>query len=138
MVLLIIWLAIGCSNRNLVTKTESEDEKKESLGSDYGFTSFRIAVDTTEMKEALVSEYDEKIDKTEAIYESKIDNNYLHGDPALEKLDPIFKELALNPDMDDEDMIKEAAKAFEVNDYKVMKLTVTFKGHDTKELMMMK
>lgn len=131
-------LIIGCTNRNLVTKTASEDEKKETLGDEYGFTSFILSIDTSEMKQALLSEYDEKIDKTEAVYESKIDNLYLHGDEAMEKLDKIFKELELNPEMDDEDMIKETSKAFEVIDYKVMKLKVQFKGHDTKELMMSK
>lgn len=131
-------LIVGCTNRNLVKKTDAEDEEKVDLGSEYGFTSFNLSVDTTEMKEALISEYDEKIDKTEAVYESKIDNLYLHGDKAMEKLDKIFKEISLNPEMDDEDMIKETSKAFEVIDYKVMKLKVQFKGHDTKELMMSK
>ena len=131
-------LIVGCSNQNLVTNKETEDEEKESLGSEYGFTSFNLSIDTSEMKEALISEYDEKIDKTEAVYESKIDNVYLHGDKAMEKLDKIFKELSLDPEMDDEDMIKETSKAFEIIDYKVMKLKVQFKGHDTKELMMSK
>lgn len=137
-VIFSILLIVGCTNRNLVTKTESEDEKEETIGTEYGFTSFNLTIDTTEMKQALLGEYDEKIDKTEAVYESKIDNLYLHGDKAMEKLDTIFKELALNPEMDDEDMIKETSKAFEVIDYKVMKLKVQFKGHDTKELMMSK
>lgn len=137
-VIFLLLLVVACSNRNLVTNTESEDEKKETLGSEYGFTSFNLTIDTTEMKEALISEYDEKIDKTEAVYESKIDNLYLHGDKAMEKLDTIFKELSLDPEMDDEDMIKETSKAFEVIDYQVMKLKVQFKGHDTKELMMSK
>ncbi len=129
---------IGCSNKNLVTETASKDEKKASLGNEYGFTSFNLSIDTSEMKEALLSDYDEKIDKTEAVYESKIDHLYLHGDQAMEKLDEIFKELALNTDMDDEDIIKETSKAFEVIDYRVIKLKVQFKGHDTKELMMSK
>ncbi len=118
--------------------TEKEDEDAKSLGEEYGFTMFNVTFDTTEMKEALVSRYDEKTDKTEAVYESKIDDVYLHGDEAMDKLDPIFKELDLNADMDDEDMVKETSKAFEVIDYQTMKLTVTFKGHDTKELMMSK
>ena len=125
-VIFLLLLMTACT-RNIVTNTDSEEEKKETLGSEYGFTSFNLVIDTGEMKEALISEYDEKIDKTEAVYESKIDNLYLHGDEAMEKLDEIFKELSLEPDMDDEDMIKEASKAFEVIDYKVMKLKVQFK-----------
>lgn len=135
---MVTFLMVGCNNRNLVTETASEEEKKKSLGEEYGFTSFNLSIDTTEMKEALISEYDEKIDKTEAVYENKIDQLYLHGDQAMEKLGSIFEELSLDADMDDEDMIKETSKAFEVIDYKVMKLKIQFKGHDTKELMMSK
>ncbi|MDS9470735.1 YusW family protein [Sporosarcina pasteurii] len=131
-------ILFACTNRNLVTKEVDEDETAESLGEEYGFTMFNVTFDTTEMKEALIGNYDEKVDKTEAVYESKIDNVYLHGDKAMEKLDKIFKELELDAEMDDEDMIKETAKAFEVMDYKSLKLKVTFKGRDTKELMMTK
>lgn len=131
-------LLFACTNRNLVTKEVDEDEKAESLGEEYGFTMFNVSFDTTEMKEALIGNFDEKADKTEAVYENKINDIYLHGDQAMEKLDKIFKELELDAEMDDEDMIKETAKAFEVLDYKTMKLKVAFKGRDTKELMMSK
>ncbi|AOV08146.1 YusW family protein [Sporosarcina ureilytica] len=131
-------LLFACTNRNIVTKKVDEDEKAESLGEEYGFTMFNVTFDTSEMKEALIGNYDEKVDKTEAVYENKIANVYLHGDKAMEKLDQIFKELELDAEMDDEDMIKETAKAFEVMDYKSLKLKVTFKGRDTKELMMTK
>lgn len=129
-------LLFGCTNRSIVTK--KEDEEATSLGEEYGFTMFNVTFDTTEMQEALVSTYDEKIEKTEASYESKIDDVYLHGDEAMDKLDSIFKELDLNAEMDDEDMMKETSKAFEVIDYQTMKLKVKFKGHDTKDLMMSK
>ena len=50
----------------------------------------------------------------------------------------IFQEMELDPDADDEDLIKQTAEAFGVMDYKTLKLTVTFKGHDAKKLMMTK
>lgn len=131
-----IVLLVACTNRSIVTKKNDEDP--EEIGEAYGFTMFNVSFDTTEMKEALVSRYDEKIDKTEAVYENKIDAVFLHGDKAMEKLDEIFKALELDSEMDDEDMIKETAKAFEVLDYRSLKLKVTFKGRDTKELMMTK
>lgn len=130
-------LLIGCTNRSIVTE-KTEDVNAKELGETYGFTMFNVTFDTTEMKGALVSSYDEKVDKTEAVYENKINDIYLHGNKAMEKLDEIFNELELNPEMDDEDIIKETSKAFEVIDYRTMKLKVTFKGHDTKELMMSK
>ena len=134
-------LIIGaCTNRNLVTKKsdEEEDVSTESLGSKHGFTLFDMTADTKEVKEALKVTYDEKRDKTEAMYESKTEDLYLHGDEAMEKLDSLFEELEFEPDMADEDLIKKASETFEVMDYEKMKLTIKFKGHDIKELMMTK
>lgn len=136
LLLIINVLLIACTNQNIVTKSDDEDE--DSIGEEYGFTMFDVTVDTTEMKEALSSSYEVKSDKTVAVYENKIDAVFLHGNEAMEKLDEIFKELELDAEMDDEDMIKETAKAFEVMGYRSLKLKVTFKGYDTKELMMTK
>ena len=130
-------LISACSDKNIV-KNKSPETETESLGEEYGFTSFDVAIDTKEMKEALIANYEEKPDKTEAMYENKMEDAYLHGDQAMDKLDTIFNELELAPDTDDEDLIKLTAEAFEVIDYKTLKLTIKFKGHDTKKLMMTK
>lgn len=141
-VLIITCLLViaACSNRNIVTNTsdEEDDQSTETLGEKYGFTFFQLTADTKDMKIAIDAIYDEKRDKTEAMYESKIDDLYLYGNEAMEKLDSIFEELALEPEMDDEDMIKKASESFEIIDYESLKLNVKFKGHDTKELMMTK
>jgi len=77
-----IVLIVGCSNKNLVTESEAETgSSKEALGDTYGFTSFNLSIDTTEMKEALIANYDEKRDKTEAVYENKIDDYLLSKNP---------------------------------------------------------
>ena len=128
-------LIIGCSNKNLVTESVSP---KEPLGETYGFTAFDVAIDTKEIKQAVIANYDEKRDKTEATYENQMEDLYLHGNKAMEKLNIIFEELSLEPDMDDEDIIKQASEAFDVIDYKTLKLTVKFKGRDKKVLMMSK
>lgn len=128
-------LIVGCSNKNLVTESDSP---KEPLGDTYGFTAFDVAIDTKEIKQAITASYDEKRDKTEAAYENQMEDLYLHGDKAMQKLNTIFEELSLEPDMDDEDIIKQASEAFGVIDYKTLKLTVKFKGHDKKVLMMTK
>ncbi|WP_255551462.1 YusW family protein [Sporosarcina sp. E16_8] len=128
-------LIVGCSNKNLVTESDSP---KEPLGDTYGFTAFDVAIDTKEIKGAVTANYDEKRDKTEATYENQMEDFYLHGDKAMEKLNKIFEELSLEPDMDDVDIIKQASEAFEVIDYETLKLTVKFKGHDKKVLMMTK
>ena len=129
----------ACSNQNIVTKdSDEEDTSTESLGSKYGFTIFNLAADTKEMKGMLVVNYEEKRDKTEAVYENKIEDLYLHGDEAMEKLASIFEELELEPDMAEEDLIKKASETFEVMGYTTIKLTIKFKGHDSKALMMSK
>ncbi len=134
-----IVLIVGCSNKNLVTESKAETENStEALGDTYGFTTFNLSIDTKEMKDALIANYDEKRDKTEAVYENKIDDLYLHGNKAMDKLDTIFNDLSLDADTDAEDMIKKVSEAFEIIDYKTLKLKVKFKGHDTKEFMMTK
>ncbi len=127
----------ACSDKNIV-KDKPDDDEKQSLGEQYGFTSFDVAIDTKDKKEAVIANYEEKPDKTEAMYENKMEDAYLHGDQAMDKLDGIFQEMELDPDTDDEDLIKQTAEAFGVMDYKTLKLTVTFKGHDAKKLMMSK
>ena len=127
----------ACSDKHIVNDKPDDDEK-QSLGEQYGFTSFDIAIDTKDKKEAVIANYEEKTDKIEAMYENKMEDAYLHGDQAMEKLDGIFQEMELDSDTDDEDLIKQTAEAFGVMDYKTLKLTVTFKGHDAKELMMSK
>ncbi len=54
-------LIVGCSNKNLVTESDSP---KEPLGETYGFTAFDVAIDTKEIKQAVTANYDEKRDKT--------------------------------------------------------------------------
>ena len=139
-VVLFSMLIIGaCSNQNIVTKkSDEEDKSTESLGSTYGFIVLNVVADTKEMKDMLTINYEEKRDKTEAVYENKVEDLYLHGDKAMEKLETYFEELEFEPDMADEDLIKNAAEVFEVMGYQSLKVTIKFKGHDTKKLMMTK
>lgn len=138
MIITTVLIMGACTNRNLVTKNpdKEEDVSTESLGSKYGFTLFDLTADLKEVKEALMVNYDEKRDKTEAVYESKVEDLYLHGDKANAKLDTLFEKLEFDADMADEDLIKKASEVFEVMDYEQIKLNIKFKGHDTKELMM--
>ena len=61
---------------------------------------------------------------------NKIEDSYLYGNKAMEKLDTIFNDLSLEADIDAEDMIKKVSEAFEIMiHYKTLKLKVKFKGH---------
>lgn len=135
-VLLSLLIVNGaCGNKNIVTEMPTGTEQsKESPGETYGFTSFDLVIDTRGMKGAILVGFDESSDRTEATYENKIDNLYLNGNKAMDKLNTIFEELALEPDMDDEDMVKQVAETFEIKDYKRLKLKIKFKGHDEKQL----
>nr|WP_225942083.1 YusW family protein [Sporosarcina limicola] len=133
-------LIIGaCSDKNKVTTMPSETTtSKKSLGSTYGFTSLNLTIDTKEMTEALIANYDEKRAKTEAMYQNKIEDLYLHGNKAMEKLDSIFNDFPLEPDMDEEDLIKKASESFDIVDYKKLKLEIKFKGHEKKKMLLTK
>lgn len=135
LVLISILLLVGCTNRQIV-KNLKVDEME--LGERYGFTMLQVSFDTAAIKEAVVSRYDEKTEQIEATYKNQVDHVFLEGDQAMEKLDSIFEEMEIDAKMDDEDLIKEVAKAFQMAEYKVLKLKVKFKGYETKELMMTK
>lgn len=135
LVLISILLLVGCTNRQIV-KNLKVDEME--LGERYGFTMLQVSFDTAAIKEAVVSRYDEKTEQIEATYKNRVDHVFLEGDQAMEKLDSIFEEMEIDAKMDDEDLIKEVAKAFQMAEYKVLKLKVKFKGYETKELMLTK
>lgn len=135
LVLISILLLVGCTNRQIV-KNLKVDEME--LGERYGFTMLQVSFDTAAIKEAVVSRYDEKTEQIEATYKNQVDQVFLEGDQAMEKLDSIFEEMEIDAKMDDEDLIKEVAKAFQMAEYKVLKLKVKFKGYETKELMLTK
>ncbi|MHA6260814.1 YusW family protein [Sporosarcina sp. CAU 1771] len=125
----------GCVNKNIV---KDSDLTEESLSATYGFTSFDLVIDTKEMKEALKANIEEKSDKTEAVYKNSMEEEFLFGNQAMEKLISIFDELSLNPETEDEELIKKTSEAFEVNDYKSLSIKIKFKGYDMKELKMIK
>ncbi|MFD1928073.1 YusW family protein [Sporosarcina siberiensis] len=139
--LLMITLLIcgACGNKNKVTKfPDGTKEKDNEPGEVYGYSEYNMTIDIKELKEAIIVEFKEGQNKTEALYENKIDNIYLHGNKALEKIGPLFENLDFDPTMDDLDMIKKASDVFEINDYTSLKLDIKFKGYDKKQLKFMK
>lgn len=126
---------MACTNRNIVTE-EQVDESE--LGETYGFTMLQVSFDTQSLKEALVIRYEETSDYVEATYENDIDGIYLHGNEAYDKLAEIFGDMDIDAETDDYDLLKAISEAFEVEEYTSLKLQVTFRGFETKELMLMK
>ncbi|WP_438318255.1 YusW family protein [Sporosarcina sp. FA9] len=139
LLMITVLLCSACGNKNKVTVfPDGMKEKDNEPGEVYGFTEFNMTIDTKEMKDAIIVEFKEGHDKTEAVYENKIENIYLYGNKALEKLGSLFEALDFDPTMEDLDMIKKASDVFEINDYTSLKLDIKFKGYDKKQLKFMK
>lgn len=134
-VLICCFMLVACTNRNIVTDEQIDEAE---LGEAYGFTMLQVSFDTQSLKEALVSRYEEKPDEIEATYENDIDGVYLHGNDANKKLAEIYGDMDIDAETDDYDLLKAVAQAFGVEEYTSMKLQVTFRGFETKELMLMK
>lgn len=126
-------LLTGCSNQNLVPKEEAKN-----IVDTYDITSFSVSIDTKEQNEALKASFTEKKDRSEAEYSHKKDEVHFHGDKALEKLTEILDKAAPNPDMEETELLKSVAEACEFTDFKQIKIEITFKGHDSKEITMSK
>lgn len=132
-IVLSSFILIACSNQNLVSKEEAKKIVEE-----YNITSFSVIIDTKEQSEALSVSFTEKKDRSEADFSHKEDDVHLHGDKALTKLKDAFDKMSLDPEIEETDLIKNTAEAFEFKDFKMIKIEITFKGHDSKEIMMSK
>lgn len=133
-----VLLLSGCIERDKVSKFPEGIEDTSSLADVYGFTSFELSIDTQELKQAIVATFEVKKDFADANYENMIDKEYLYGNKAMTKLDVVFNELAIDSDMDAEDLVKEIARVMEMTDYKSLRLGIQFKGHDKKEIQLTK
>ncbi|MCM3638107.1 YusW family protein [Sporosarcina luteola] len=123
----------GCSNQNLVPKTEASD-----VVDTYGITSFTVTIDTNEEQEALTASFSEKKERSEAEYTNKKEEVALHGKKALKKIMEAFEKMQPDPESEETEMIKSAAEAFGFKEYKMIRLEVKFKGYDSKEIMFSK
>lgn len=133
-----VLLLSACTERDKVSKFPEGIEDASSLADVYGFTSFELSIDTQELKQAIVATFEVKKDFADANYENMIDKEYLYGNKAMTKLDVVFNELAIDSDMDAEDLVKEIARVMEMTDYKSLRLGIQFKGHDKKEIQLTK
>lgn len=131
-------LLSACTERDKVTKFPQDAEDVNSLADVYGFTAFELSIDTQDIKQAISINFQSKKDTTSAKYENMIDGDYLYGNEAMKKLDELFNELAIDSDMEAEDLVKEVASVLEMADYKSLLLGIHFKGHDKKEIQLTK
>lgn len=123
----------GCSNQNLVPKTEASN-----VVDTYGITTFSVTIDTNEKKEALSASFTEKKDRSEAEYTNNKQEIALHGEKALQKILEAFDKMELDPEAEETELIKSVAQAFGFQDYQMIRVEITFKGYDSKEIMFSK
>ncbi|MFS0688346.1 YusW family protein [Sporosarcina sp. 179-K 8C2 HS] len=123
----------GCSNQNLVPKTEASN-----VVDTYGITSFTVTIDTNEKREALKASFNEKKERSEAEYKNKKEDVALHGKKALKKITEAFEKMQPDPEAEETELINSAAEAFGFKEYKMIRLEVKFKGYDSKEIMFSK
>ena len=62
----------------------------------------------------------------------------LHGEKALKKIMEAFEKMKPDPEAEETELITSAAEAFEFKDYKMIRMEITFKGYDPKEIMFSK
>ncbi|MDW0115974.1 YusW family protein [Sporosarcina thermotolerans] len=129
----LLLIASACSDQNIIPK-----EKASEVVETYGIKAFTVKIETKEQKEALKASFIEKKDRSEAEYLNKKDDVTLHGKKALKKIMEAFEKLDPNPEADETELITKTAEAFGFKDYKMIRLEVTFKGHDSKEIMFSK
>jgi outer membrane murein-binding lipoprotein Lpp len=122
-------LVSGCSNQNIVPKTEASN-----VVDTYGITSFNLTIDTQDEKGALEASFSEKKERSEAEYTNKKEDVALHGKKALDKIMEAFETMKPDPEAEETELITGAAEAFEFKDYKMIQLEITFKGYDPKEI----
>lgn len=124
-------IVTGCSNQNLISKDEAAD-----VVDTYGITLFTVTIETKEEKEALKASFTEKKERSEAEYSKQ--EVGLHGKKALKKITEAFDKMEPDPEAEETELIKKAAEAFGFQDYKTIRLQITFKGYDPKEIMFSK
>ncbi|HEX5563473.1 MAG TPA: YusW family protein, partial [Sporosarcina sp.] len=62
----------------------------------------------------------------------------LHGKKALKKITQAFEKMEPDPEAEETELIKKVAEAFGFKDYKMIRVEITFKGYDSKEIMFSK
>ena len=128
-------LVLGaCGDKEVVKNPPTNEE----VQSEFGFRSFDLDVDTADKKDAIEASFDLDMSETEAKYKNKLTGTKLSGDKAYRELQPIFKELALTPDMTREEVIEKVSQAFGVAEYKEFDLEIDFTDGSEQEYSDMK
>lgn len=121
-------------------------ENPADTGESYGFKKFELEIDYPEQEEALKVNYEESKDSTDAEYktigndialDSGDENIDATGDEAMAHLRTLLTDLQLKEDMDDEEIISQIIKTFDVkDDYTKIEVDITWLNKEETKIEM--
>lgn len=108
---------------SLTTELETEGGSLES-GDGYGFDVFQFDMKTTSGETVLIS-YDVS-GKADAQYEDSSEDIHLKGVEAMDKASQLFREIRIDKDTPEDQVIEKILKQLSVEEYDTFKLSVNF------------
>jgi len=122
----------GSTNSNTTDNTmKDKDAVTKNADTDYGFTSLSIEADVNGDMDAIDISYDRENDGTEAEYQYKDENK--RGDAAMTELDAKFKNLKVDADTSEKDVIAEVERVFAIHDASRLEVEIDFSDGTEKE-----
>lgn len=114
---------------------QSTSNQTENTEASLTFTNFDLDVDYPNNKNYDV-DYDNEQEGMEAEIEDTLNQNNLSGDEAFDVLKPKFEKLTFDQSSNNEDVLNEVKKIFEINDdYTRINLEIEFADGTEKEYM---
>ncbi len=106
--------------------TSTQDEQSTNKDSEFDFIDFELEVEYADNKE-YEADYELENNQIEAKIEDDLNEVKLKDNEALEKLEPILKDLQVKQDTSKQDAINEVINAFNLpEDYHEFELKITF------------
>ncbi|WP_251133617.1 YusW family protein [Exiguobacterium sp. s46] len=122
----------GSTNSNTTDDTmQDKDTVTKNADTDYGFNSLSIEADVEGDNDAIDISYDRDNDGTEAEYRYKGEQK--QGDDAMTKLDAKFKNLKIDADTSEKEVISEVERVFAIQDASRLEVEIEFSDGTEKE-----
>ncbi|MFL0200336.1 YusW family protein [Exiguobacterium acetylicum] len=122
----------GSTNSNTTDDTmQDKDTVMKNADMDYGFNSLSIEADVEGDNDAIDISYDRDNDGTEAEYSFKGEQK--QGDDAMTELDAKFKNLKIDADTSEKEVISEVERVFAIQDASRLEVEIEFSDGTEKE-----
>lgn len=122
----------GSTNSNTTDdKMQDKDTVTKNADTDYGFNSLSIEADVEGDNDAIDISYDRDNDGTEAEYRYKGEQK--QGDDAMAELDAKFKNLKIDADTSENEVISEVERVFAIQDASRLEVEIEFSDGTEKE-----